>query len=93
MDRDGRHDWLHAPHRVAAVGGAGRRHGLYVLWGHAHPASDQSRELLALAWLVVVAVNPTDPFTAGCQLSFLSVFVLIWGDAVACARRQRRSNS
>ncbi|MBM3982501.1 MAG: ComEC/Rec2 family competence protein [Planctomycetes bacterium] len=33
----------------------------------------------ALAWLVVVATNPTDPFTAGCQLSFLSVFVLAWG--------------
>src|SRR5262249_991785 len=24
----------------------------------------------ALAWLVVVILNPTDPFTAGCQLSF-----------------------
>lgn len=36
---------------------------------------------LALAWLVVVAVNPADPFTAGCQLSFLSVFVLMWGAA------------
>lgn len=34
---------------------------------------------LALAWLVVVAANPTDPFTVGCQLSFLSVFVLLWG--------------
>jgi competence protein ComEC len=33
----------------------------------------------AFAWLIVLAVNPTDPFTAGCQLSFLSVFVLIWG--------------
>lgn len=33
----------------------------------------------AFAWLVVVAVNPADPFTAGCQLSFLSVFVLMWG--------------
>lgn len=35
----------------------------------------------ALAWLVVVAVNPADPFTPGCQLSFLSVFVLMWGAA------------
>jgi competence protein ComEC len=35
----------------------------------------------ALAWLVVVAFTPTDPFTPGCQLSFLSVFVLIWGAA------------
>jgi competence protein ComEC len=33
----------------------------------------------AFAWLVVVAANPTDPFTTGCQLSFLAVFVLIWG--------------
>lgn len=33
----------------------------------------------AFAWLIVLGVNPTDPFTAGCQLSFLSVFVLIWG--------------
>jgi competence protein ComEC len=33
----------------------------------------------AFAFLVIVAVNPTDPFTAGCQLSFLSVFILLWG--------------
>ena len=33
----------------------------------------------AFAFLVVVAANPTDPFTAGCQLSFLAVFVLLWG--------------
>ncbi|MDB5313588.1 MAG: ComEC family competence protein [Gemmataceae bacterium] len=33
----------------------------------------------ALGWLVVAGLNPADPFTAGCQLSFLSVFVLIWG--------------
>jgi len=32
----------------------------------------------ALAWLVVVGLNPADPFNAGCQLSFLAVFVLIW---------------
>jgi competence protein ComEC len=32
----------------------------------------------ALAWLVVIALNPTDPFTLGCRLSFLSVFVIIW---------------
>lgn len=32
----------------------------------------------ALAWLVVLGLNPTDPFTAGCQLSFLSVFVKEW---------------
>ena len=35
--------------------------------------------VFALGWLVVVAFNPTDPFTLGCQLSFLSVFVLVWG--------------
>jgi competence protein ComEC len=33
----------------------------------------------ALAWIVVAALNPTDLFTAGCQLSFLSVAVLYWG--------------
>jgi competence protein ComEC len=33
----------------------------------------------AFAWLVVAALNPTDLFTAGCQLSFLSVAVLYWG--------------
>ncbi len=32
----------------------------------------------AFAWLIVIIVNPTDPFTIGCQLSFLSVFMLIW---------------
>jgi competence protein ComEC len=33
----------------------------------------------ALAWLVVAALNPTDVFNAGCQLSFLAVAVLRWG--------------
>jgi competence protein ComEC len=33
----------------------------------------------ALAWIVVVIVNPTDIFGAGCQLSFLAVAVLYWG--------------
>jgi competence protein ComEC len=33
----------------------------------------------SLAWLVVLAINPTDLFTAGFQLSFLCVAVLIWG--------------
>jgi competence protein ComEC len=42
----------------------------------------QPANTFAFAWLIVLGVNPTDPFTAGCQLSFLSVFVLIWG----CAR-------
>jgi competence protein ComEC len=35
--------------------------------------------VFAFAWLAILAANPTDPFTAGCQLSFLSVFILIWG--------------
>ena len=34
--------------------------------------------IFALSWLVVLVLNPTDPFTQGCQLSFLSVFVLVW---------------
>lgn len=33
----------------------------------------------ALAWLVVAAINPTDLFNPGCQLSFLAVAVLYWG--------------
>jgi competence protein ComEC len=35
--------------------------------------------LLALSWIAVALVNPTDLFTSGCLLSFLSVAVLIWG--------------
>jgi competence protein ComEC len=38
-----------------------------------------SANSFALAWLVVIALNPTDIFGAGCQLSFLSVAVLYWG--------------
>jgi competence protein ComEC len=33
----------------------------------------------ALAWLLVAALNPTDIFNTGCQLSFLAVAVLYWG--------------
>lgn len=33
----------------------------------------------ALAWLGVLAYNPTDLFTAGFQISFLCVAVLVWG--------------
>jgi competence protein ComEC len=33
----------------------------------------------ALSWLVVAALNPTDLFNMGCQLSFLAVAVLVWG--------------
>jgi competence protein ComEC len=36
--------------------------------------------LFALSWLVVALINPTDLFTTGCQLSFLSVAVLYWGN-------------
>ena len=36
----------------------------------------------ALAWLVVLLMNPAEPFDLGCRLSFLSVFVLVW----LCAR-------
>jgi competence protein ComEC len=38
-----------------------------------------SANLFALAWLVIMMIRPTDPFALGCQLSLLSVFVLIWG--------------
>src|SRR5262249_17426434 len=33
----------------------------------------------ALAWIGVALINPTDLFSAGCQLSFLAVAVLMWG--------------
>jgi competence protein ComEC len=46
-----------------------------------------SANAFALAWLVVVTANPTDPFTQGCQLSFLCVFVLIWYAAPLLAPR------
>jgi competence protein ComEC len=35
--------------------------------------------LFALSWIAVALVNPTDLFTAGCLLSFLSVAILTWG--------------
>lgn len=35
----------------------------------------------ALAWLGVLVFNPADIFSAGCQLSFLAVAVLVWGIA------------
>jgi competence protein ComEC len=35
--------------------------------------------LFALSWLAVAIINPTDLFTGGCQLSFLSVAVILWG--------------
>jgi competence protein ComEC len=43
----------------------------------------------ALAWLVVLALNPTDLFTAGFQLSFLCVAVLIWGIPRWFPKRER----
>lgn len=33
----------------------------------------------ALAWIIVAALNPTDVFNTGCQLSFLCVALLYWG--------------
>jgi competence protein ComEC len=41
-----------------------------------------------LAWLFVIAADPTDPFTAGCQLSFVSVFALVWGAGKWLAPRE-----
>ncbi len=35
--------------------------------------------LFALSWLAVALLDPTDIFSPGCQLSFLSVAVLQWG--------------
>jgi competence protein ComEC len=36
----------------------------------------------ALAWIVVILINPTDIFSAGCQLSFLAVAILNWASAI-----------
>jgi competence protein ComEC len=44
--------------------------------------------LFALAWLSVALLNPTDLFSAGCQLSFLSVAILVWGTR-SRAQRER----
>jgi competence protein ComEC len=38
-----------------------------------------SANSLALAWIVVALLNPTDLFSVGCQLSFLAVIILYWG--------------
>jgi competence protein ComEC len=38
-----------------------------------------SANSLALAWIVVAMLNPTDLFSTGCQLSFLAVAILYWG--------------
>lgn len=62
------------PSAVRAAVMVGATCGALVLRRPLRPAN-----ALALAWLVVVAADPTDPFALGCQLSFLSVFVLLWG--------------
>jgi competence protein ComEC len=41
----------------------------------------QIGNVFAAAWLIVAILNPTDIGDAGCQLSFASVAVLIWGVA------------
>jgi competence protein ComEC len=38
-----------------------------------------SANSFALAWIVVLLLNPMDAFNVGCQLSFLSVAILLWG--------------
>lgn len=50
--------------------------GAIILRRRVHTANS-----LALAWLVILGNNPTDAFDLGCQLSFLSVFALIYGVA------------
>jgi competence protein ComEC len=63
--------------QVAAVCGA------IVLRRVALPAN-----AFALAWLVVVALKPTDAADTGCQLSFLCVAMLTWGTAHWFAPRE-----
>jgi competence protein ComEC len=41
-----------------------------------------SANSLALAWIVVTLINPTDIFAIGCQLSFLAVIILHWGTSL-----------
>jgi len=57
--------------------------GAVLLRARALPANT-----FALSWLVVLALNPTDLFTAGFQLSFLCVAVLIWGIPAWFPRRE-----
>ena len=58
--------------------------GALLLRGRALPANT-----FALAWLVVLAAKPTDLFTAGFQLSFLCVAVLVWGIPTWFPRREK----
>jgi competence protein ComEC len=58
--------------------------GAVLLRARALPANT-----FALSWLVVIAANPTDLFTAGFQLSYLCVAVLIWGIPVWFPPRER----
>jgi competence protein ComEC len=46
--------------------------------------------LFALSWIAVGLVNPTDLFTIGCLLSFLSVAVLYWGTRALWQREEDR---
>jgi competence protein ComEC len=47
---------------------------------------------LALAWLVVFAINPADMFSPGCQLSFLSVAFLNLGLGTLISREAKPSD-
>lgn len=44
-----------------------------------HRRPMRTANAFALAWLLVIVVNPADIFTPGCQLSFLATAVLYWG--------------
>lgn len=61
------------PPALRAAVGACVLCGALVLRRPALPAN-----LFALAWVVIVALNPGDLFDAGCQLSFLAVAALCW---------------
>ena len=64
---------FHPPVQRAAVAVAVTCLGV-VLRRSALPANN-----FALAWLVVIALNPTDVFGMGCQLAFTQVAILVWG--------------
>lgn len=62
------------PSAVRAAVMAGAVCGAVLLQARALPGN-----AFALSWLIVLAAKPTDLFTAGFQLSFLCVAVLLWG--------------
>ena len=64
---------------LMAVGAVGSAVWMVFASNTVHSALALVANFFALAWLAVALLNPTDLFTSGCLLSFLSVAVLYWG--------------